>query len=73
LAKLNGKIFDFHDNSEGPMIFVSAIIALMELYDFDEQDFIALWQGKSIIKHPVHRTLKNINSLDDESGFIFQA
>ncbi|ESK56596.1 A1S_2505 family phage non-structural protein [Acinetobacter tjernbergiae] len=58
LAKLNGKIFDFHDNSEGPMIFVSAIIALMELYDFDEQDFIALWQGKINIQHPLHRTVK---------------
>lgn len=58
LGKLNGKIFNFHDNTEGAMIFVSVIIALMELYDFDEQDFIALWQGKISIKHPIHRTHK---------------
>jgi hypothetical protein len=28
------------------MIFVSAIIALMELYDIDEYDFMKLWRGE---------------------------
>ena len=49
LGKLNGKIFNIHGNSEGAMIFVSVIVALMELYDFDEQDFIKLWRGEKIL------------------------
>ena len=36
------------------MIFVSAVVALMELYDFDEQDFIKLWRGENI-DHPINR------------------
>ena len=31
------------------MIFVSAVVALMELYDFDEQDFIKLWRGEKTL------------------------
>ena len=49
------KIFHFQDNSEGPMIFVGTIIALMELYEFDEQEFIELWQGQREIVHPAYR------------------
>jgi len=56
LGKLNGKIFNFQSNSEGAMIFVSVIIALMELYDIDEQDFIKLWRGDLTIQHPVNRS-----------------
>ncbi|ELY3876294.1 hypothetical protein SMY07_001292, partial [Acinetobacter baumannii] len=55
LGKLNGKIFNIHGNSEGAMIFVSVIVALMELYDFDEQDFIKLWRGEKNIDHPINR------------------
>ncbi|CAG69334.1 conserved hypothetical protein [Acinetobacter baylyi ADP1] len=55
LGKLNGKIFNFHGNTEGAMTFVSVIVALMELYDFDEQDFIKLWRDEIEIQHPVRR------------------
>ena len=55
LGKLNGKIFNFQSNSEGAMIFVSVIIALMELYDIDEYDFIKLWRGELEIQHPLNR------------------
>ena len=37
------------------MIFVSVIVALMELYDVDEQDFIKLWRGEKNIDHPINR------------------
>lgn len=52
LSKLNGKIFHFQSNSEGAMVFVGVIMALMELYDFDETDFIRLWNGEIEIVHP---------------------
>lgn len=55
LGKLNGKIFNFHGNTEGAMIFVSAIVALMELYDIDEQDFVKLWRNEIEIVHPANR------------------
>ncbi|MGR0306682.1 A1S_2505 family phage non-structural protein [Acinetobacter beijerinckii] len=57
LGKLNGKIFNFEKNSEGAMIFVSVIIALMELYDIDEYDFIKLWRGELTIHHPLNRKI----------------
>ena len=37
------------------MIFVGVIIALMELYDIDEYDFMKLWRGELEIQHPVNR------------------
>jgi hypothetical protein len=37
------------------MIYVSVIIALMELYDIDEYDFIKLWRGELEIQHPLNR------------------
>ena len=55
LAKLNGKIFHFEHHYEGAMTFVSVIIALMELYDIDEYDFIKLWRGELEIQHPLNR------------------
>ncbi len=55
LGKLNGKIFNFDKHSEGAMTFVSVIIALMELYDIDEYDFIKLWRGELEIQHPLNR------------------
>ena len=55
LSKLNGKIFNFQSNSEGAMIFVGVIIALMELYDIDEYDFMKLWRGELEIQHPLNR------------------
>jgi len=37
------------------MTFVSVIIALMELYDIDEYDFLKLWRGELKIQHPLNR------------------
>ena len=55
LSKLNGKIFNFHGNTEGAMSVISVIIALMELYDIDEYDFLKLWRGELEIQHPLNR------------------
>ncbi|MEK7738529.1 MAG: hypothetical protein AAB326_00640, partial [Pseudomonadota bacterium] len=46
LHNLNGKIFEFQSNSEGSMIFGGAILALLELYNLNETDFIAVWTGQ---------------------------
>jgi len=58
LSKFNGKIYDFPENTEGALVFTGVIIALMELYDFNEQDFIRLWEGEIEIEHPVNRLAK---------------
>ncbi len=52
LYALNGKIFEFQSNSEGPMIFVSYILALLELYQINEKDFADVWQGEREIAAP---------------------
>ncbi len=51
-------IYDFPENTEGALVFTGVIIALMELYDFNEQDFIRLWEGEIEIEHPVNRLAK---------------
>ena len=58
LSKFNGKIYDFPENTEGALVFTGVIIALMELYDFNEQDFIRLWEGEIEFEHPVNRLAK---------------
>lgn len=55
LSKLNGTIFNFDAQDEGAMIYVGVIVALMELYDIDEQDFKKLWRGEIVIQHPLNR------------------
>ena len=52
LHALDGKIFAFQSNSEGSMIFGGVILALLELYGLNEQDFVELWQGKREIAPP---------------------
>ena len=52
LHALNGKIFEWQSNSEGPMLFGGAILALLELYNINEKDFIDVWQGKREIAAP---------------------
>ena len=52
LQALDGKVFEFQSNSEGPMIFGGVILALMELYQFNERDFIELWNGEKTIAPP---------------------
>lgn len=60
LHNLNGKIFEFQSNSEGSMIFGGAILALLELYNLNETDFIAVWTGQRTIAAPKaeHRAKK---------------
>ncbi|TQR69607.1 hypothetical protein E2K73_04760 [Acinetobacter sp. RF15A] len=52
LHNLRGKIFDFQDNSEGAMLFGAVILALLELYNINEKDFIDVWKGKREISPP---------------------
>lgn len=52
LHALNGKIFEFQSNSEGPMIFGGVILALLELYNINEQDFADVWTAKREIQPP---------------------
>ena len=52
LYAMQNKIFDFQNNSEGPMIFGGAILVLLELYDINEQDFIDVWNGKREVTAP---------------------
>ncbi|MDN5490855.1 MAG: hypothetical protein L0G57_10955 [Acinetobacter sp.] len=60
LHNLNGKIFEFQSNSEGSMIFGGAILALLELYNLNETDFISVWTGQRTIAAPKaeHRAKK---------------
>ena len=52
LHALNGKLFEFQTNSEGPMLFGGAILALLELYNINEQDFADVWMAKREIQPP---------------------
>jgi hypothetical protein len=52
LHNLNGKVFEFQNNSEGPMLFGAAILALLELYNINEQDFSDVWHGVREISPP---------------------
>ena len=40
LHNLNGKIFDFQNNSEGSMLFGAVILALLELYNINEKTLL---------------------------------
>lgn len=52
LHSLNGKIFEFQNNSEGPMIFGGVILSLLEFYNINEKDFADVWQGEREITPP---------------------
>ena len=52
IKTLHEKVFVFQNNSEGSMIFGGVILALMELYQFNEQDFVELWNGQKTIAAP---------------------
>lgn len=60
LHNLNGKVFEFQSNSEGPMIFGSVILALLELYGINEQDFCDVWlENREIAPpKPAHKARK---------------
>lgn len=52
LHNLQGKVFEFQSNSEGPMIFGGVILALLELYNINEQDFADVWHNRREISAP---------------------
>lgn len=52
LHVLSGKIFDWQDHSEGSMMFGGVILALLELYNINEKDFMDVWQGEREISPP---------------------
>ena len=60
LHNLNGKIFEFQSNSEGPMIFGGVILSLLELYNINEKDFADIWLGQreSMPPKPAHKAKK---------------
>ncbi|ALH96751.1 hypothetical protein [Acinetobacter equi] len=60
LHTMQDKIFNFQSNSEGPMIFGGVILALLELYNINEKDFVDVWQGSRELTPPkaAHRAKK---------------
>lgn len=52
LYNLQGKVFEFQSNTEGSMVFGGVILALLELYNMNEQDFSDVWHGKREIAPP---------------------
>lgn len=60
LHNLSGKIFEFRDQSEGSMVFGGVILALLELYNLNETDFIDVWNGAREVSppRPAHRAKK---------------
>lgn len=57
LHNLNTKVFDFDAKTEGPMLFGGVILALLELYGINEQDFADVWHARREIAppKPVHK------------------
>lgn len=49
---LHKKIALFQDDNDCTMIFGGIVLTLMELYRFNEQDFVDLWNGKKTIQPP---------------------
>lgn len=60
LYKLESKIIQLEQNPDGSIIFGGVILALLELYNINEQDFIDVWHGKKTIAAPraEHRAKK---------------
>ncbi len=60
LYGLKGKVFEWQSNSEGSMLFGGVILALLELYSINEQDFAEVWHGQHEITppRPAHRAKK---------------
>lgn len=55
LKQINDKVFQLPAHSDESYIYGGVILALMELYDFNEQDFIRVWNAEIEIKHPIKR------------------
>lgn len=60
LYKLESKMIQLEQNPDGSIIFGGVILALLELYNINEQDFIDVWHGKKTIAAPraEHRAKK---------------
>jgi len=60
LYALQEKAFNLVHESEDPLVFGGAILALLELYNINEKDFIDVWQGQKEITppRPAHRAKK---------------
>lgn len=60
LYKLESKMIQLEQNPDGSIIFGGVILALLELYNINEQDFIDVWHGKKTIAAPKaeHRAKK---------------
>lgn len=60
LYKLESKMIQLEQNPDGSIIFGGVILALLELYNINEQDFIDVWHGKKTIAAPraEHRAIK---------------
>ena len=52
LHVLNEKFFAEHSHAEGAMLFGGVILALLELYNINEKDFMDVWQGEREIAAP---------------------
>lgn len=52
LHNLSGKIFQFKDQTDGSMVFGGVILALLELYNLNETDFIDVWNGVREVSPP---------------------
>ncbi|AMW78568.1 hypothetical protein AMD27_06510 [Acinetobacter sp. TGL-Y2] len=60
LHNLSGKIFQFKDQTDGSMVFGGVILALLELYNLNETDFVDVWNGVREVSppRPAHRAKK---------------
>lgn len=52
LHNLDSKIPDFQSHAEKPMLFGGVVLALLELYNINEQDFIEVWNAKRELSPP---------------------
>lgn len=63
LHNLDAQIPDFQLHAEKPMLFGGVVLALLELYNMNEQDFADVWYAKCQIHPPKaeHKSRKNLN------------
>ncbi|MFT4022133.1 MAG: hypothetical protein QM666_11530, partial [Acinetobacter sp.] len=54
MLKINS-LFQLDEGTDEWYLFGGTALTLMELYDFNEQQFIGLWKNQSKIKHPIKR------------------
>lgn len=52
LSKLRGSLITSHIVGENAQIICGVLLALMELYDCDEQDLKLIWTGQMQLSHP---------------------